>query len=68
MGSTSGRTFQEGLCDVYLICLLAKAFRGELVPQDPHDEPAAALLERIRTERAGQSQGQRSSRQLALSL
>jgi type I restriction enzyme S subunit len=26
---------------------LAKAFRGELVPQDPDDEPAAALLERI---------------------
>ena len=28
--------------------LLAKAFRGELVPQDPNDEPASALLERIR--------------------
>jgi type I restriction enzyme S subunit len=27
--------------------LLAKAFRGELVPQDPHDEPASVLLERI---------------------
>ncbi len=27
--------------------LLAKAFRGELVPQDPYDEPASALLERI---------------------
>jgi type I restriction enzyme S subunit len=26
---------------------LAKAFRGELVPQDPDDEPAAVLLERI---------------------
>jgi type I restriction enzyme, S subunit len=30
--------------------ILAKAFRGELVPQDPNDEPAAALLERIRSE------------------
>ena len=29
--------------------LLAKAFRGELVPQDPNDEPAEKLLERIRT-------------------
>jgi type I restriction enzyme, S subunit len=27
--------------------LLAKAFRGELVPQDPNDEPAAELLKRL---------------------
>jgi type I restriction enzyme S subunit len=32
--------------------LLAKAFRGELVPQDPNDEPASLLLERIRAARA----------------
>jgi Type I restriction modification DNA specificity domain len=31
--------------------LLAKAFRGELVPQDPNDEPASVLLERIRAAR-----------------
>jgi len=31
---------------------LAKAFRGELVPQDSNDQPAAALLERIRAARA----------------
>jgi hypothetical protein len=31
--------------------ILAKAFRGELAPQDPNDEPASALLERIRASR-----------------
>ena len=31
--------------------LLAKAFRGELVPQDPADEPAAELLERLAAKR-----------------
>jgi len=31
--------------------ILAKAFRGDLVPQDPNDEPAAVLLERIRSQR-----------------
>ena len=32
--------------------ILARAFRGELVPQDPHDEPASVLLGRIKQERA----------------
>lgn len=31
--------------------LLAEAFAGRLVPQDPADEPADALLDRIRAER-----------------
>ncbi|MBK9394121.1 MAG: hypothetical protein IPN40_09620 [Uliginosibacterium sp.] len=31
--------------------LLAKAFRGELVPQDPNDEPATELLKRLATTR-----------------
>lgn len=35
--------------------LLAKAFRGELVPQNPNDEPAEKLLERIRAQRQSAS-------------
>jgi len=29
--------------------ILKRAFAGQLVPQDPHDEPATALLQRVRT-------------------
>jgi type I restriction enzyme S subunit len=32
--------------------ILERAFRGELVPQDPSDEPASVLLDRLRAERA----------------
>lgn len=35
--------------------LLAKAFRGELVPQDPNDEPATELLRRLREARAAEA-------------
>ena len=35
--------------------ILKKAFVGQLVPQDPADEPASALLDRIKAERAAQS-------------
>ena len=31
--------------------ILSKAFKGELVPQDPNDEPASELLDRIRATR-----------------
>jgi type I restriction enzyme S subunit len=45
--------------------LLAKAFRGELVPQDPNDEPAADLLKRIQAERQAQAPTKRTRKQPA---
>ena len=44
----TARTQAQGLTPL----LLAKAFRGELVPQDLSDEPASVLLERIAAKRA----------------
>lgn len=43
---------------------LDKAFRGELVPQDPNDEPAAILIDRIRAVRRGDTPTLRRERGL----
>jgi type I restriction enzyme S subunit len=55
--STSARRLIDHLDQA----VLAKAFRGELVPQHPDDEPASVLLERIRAERAASPASVRSN-------
>jgi type I restriction enzyme S subunit len=40
-------THARAAADRLTPAMLAKAFRGELVPQDPEDEPAAELLKRL---------------------
>jgi len=41
--------------------ILKRAFEGKLVPQDPNDEPAEKLLERIKEEKEKKSINNRSS-------
>jgi len=41
----------SGRVDALTPSLLARAFAGKLVPQDPTDEPAEKLLERIKATR-----------------
>jgi len=50
----------RGLVEPTTPSLLAKAFRGELVRQDPNDEPACELLARLKAR--GASEGTRSCR------
>jgi type I restriction enzyme S subunit len=45
--------------------LLAKAFRGELVPQDPNDEPASELLARIVATKADAPPKKRAGKRLS---
>lgn len=58
------REIDQGLdkSEILRQSILKKAFSGQLVPQDPNDEPASALLERIRAEKAQQTQPARRTR------
>ncbi len=47
--------------------ILAKAFRGELEPQAPNDEPASVLLVRIKAQRATAPKARRGRKAAQLS-
>ena len=49
----AGAEVQRALqrCSALYMSVLSEAFAGRLVPQDPNDEPASALLERITASR-----------------
>jgi type I restriction enzyme S subunit len=55
-------TSAHKLIEVLDQAILAKAFRGELVPQDPDDEPASVLLERIKAEQQAAPQARQRRR------
>lgn len=55
------KAVNEGLekADKLKQSILKKAFSGQLVPQDPNDEPASIILERIKKEKQPQSKGKK---------
>ena len=55
-------TRARALIDRLESAILARAFRGELVPQDSADEPASVLLDRIRAQRAAAPKAKRGRR------
>ncbi|MFE6227569.1 restriction endonuclease subunit S [Streptomyces sp. NPDC057854] len=58
---------EEGLAHTTALrrALLAEAFAGKLVPQDPDDEPAEDLLKRIRVEREAAEAERKAARRAA---
>lgn len=52
----------RALLDRLDAALLTKAFQGELVPQDPNDQPASALLSRVQGASASIARPKRSRR------
>ncbi len=60
------RTVQSSLLksDPLRQSILKQAFEGRLVPQDPNDEPASILLERIKAEKARHAAGTKNGKTL----
>lgn len=52
----------RALIDRLEAAILTRAFRGDLVPQDPDDEPADVLLDRICAQRAAAPKPKRGRR------
>ena len=57
-----GTIQQLQIAEVLRQSILKKAFSGQLVEQDPNDEPASVLLERIRAEKAAQAKDRKRTR------
>ena len=62
-GPTAEKMVEQGLkrSERLRQSILEKAFEGKLVPQDPTDEPAEKLLERIRAEKAAREDGKKAT-------
>ena len=50
------------IADVLRRSILKKAFSGQLVAQDPSDEPASVLLDQIKAERKEASKGRETTK------
>lgn len=61
------RALEAGIrrCQRLRRSILGSAFRGDLIPQDPEEEPASVLLERIDAERAAAPKPKRQRREKA---
>ncbi len=48
------------------LSILKKAFSGQLVPQDPNEEPASSLLERIKAEKPARSENSKRAKRRSI--